>query len=222
MSNVFCPHCGAGRTTSATDPDAPIPCFRCEREFTLRTAVKLEPEPPKRIRARPVEEWAPQRRNRTKSVAWLNGPTRILSVIAFFQSLIHLFLLQMLGWELVKPRPVNPEVPDNLILIFCVTALFFARDVTVVLGMSAMRQQRGYKLAVAGAVCALIPSPCWMLSALLGVWALVVLMRADVRAAFADKSREDTTPTPQSATVRAIPDGVPVVHPARPPDTTAP
>lgn len=50
MPDVFCPHCGAGRTTSATDPDAPIPCFRCEREFTLRTAAPTEPERPKPAR----------------------------------------------------------------------------------------------------------------------------------------------------------------------------
>lgn len=50
MPDVFCPHCGAGRATAATDPDAPIPCFRCEREFTLHTAVELEPEPPKPTR----------------------------------------------------------------------------------------------------------------------------------------------------------------------------
>jgi hypothetical protein len=49
-----------------------------------------------------------------------------------------------------------------------------------------MARNRGYRLAVAGAVVCIIPmtTSCWFVSLGVGLWALVVLHRVEVRAAF--------------------------------------
>jgi hypothetical protein len=48
-----------------------------------------------------------------------------------------------------------------------------------------MRQLRSYGLAVLAAIAALLPlGPQWLISLPMGIWALAVLARADVKAAF--------------------------------------
>lgn len=56
----------------------------------------------------------------------------------------------------------------------------------IVWGSVAMLQLHGYRNAMAAAVLALIPicSPCFVLGIPFGIWAIVLLLRADVRARF--------------------------------------
>lgn len=65
-----------------------------------------------------------------------------------------------------------------------------ALDLVILLGGIRMRQVRGYGLALAASICAIIPlNSCCCLGLPLGIWTLVVLMNPDVKAAFAANSR---------------------------------
>jgi hypothetical protein len=66
-------------------------------------------------------------------------------------------------------------------------------DAVIFLGALKMKQMSSYGFAVAAAILATIPcisSPCFVLGMPFGIWALVVLMRQDVRTAFSDGSKE--------------------------------
>jgi hypothetical protein len=58
--------------------------------------------------------------------------------------------------------------------------------VVVILGAMRMKSLTSYGFAMAGAIIAMIPclSPCCCLGLPVGIWALVVLMNQDVKAAF--------------------------------------
>ena len=49
-----------------------------------------------------------------------------------------------------------------------------------------MKSLESYVLALVGAACAILPfcSPCCCLSLPVGIWALVVLLKADVKSSF--------------------------------------
>src|ERR1035437_2231164 len=55
----------------------------------------------------------------------------------------------------------------------------------VLLGGLSMKKMRRYGLAMTGAICAMLPCSCCFLVGLpIGIWALVVLLRPEVKAAF--------------------------------------
>ncbi|MFN7975623.1 MAG: hypothetical protein U0166_25335 [Acidobacteriota bacterium] len=49
-----------------------------------------------------------------------------------------------------------------------------------------MRSMESYGIAIAGAICSFLPCSCcfWIPNIAMGIWALVVLLNADVKAAF--------------------------------------
>lgn len=64
--------------------------------------------------------------------------------------------------------------------------LGFVTRALQILGAIAMLRRRGYGLALAGAICAVLPCDCYCFLPCLpfGIWALVVLNSAEVKAAF--------------------------------------
>jgi len=67
-------------------------------------------------------------------------------------------------------------------------------DGVIIFGAVRMRQLRSYGLAVAAAILSLIPclsSPCFVLGVPFGIWALVVLLNGEVRAAFHETPADD-------------------------------
>jgi hypothetical protein len=76
---------------------------------------------------------------------------------------------------------------DFGILGSAVSAVSFGTGLLVVAGAIAMIKLRSYRLAVAGSIFAMLPnSPaCFM-----GIWAIIVLSRAEVRTAFAAKKSQ--------------------------------
>ncbi|MCH9023177.1 MAG: hypothetical protein IID32_10500 [Planctomycetes bacterium] len=53
-----------------------------------------------------------------------------------------------------------------------------------------MMNLQSYRLAVAAGILAMIPTgPIWIFTSLFGLWALIVLARKDVKAAFADAEK---------------------------------
>lgn len=68
--------------------------------------------------------------------------------------------------------------------VFSVIGLIMS--VVVFMGASKMKNAESYGFAMAAAIIAMIPcvSPCCLLGLPLGIWALVVLMKPEVKAAF--------------------------------------
>jgi hypothetical protein len=56
-----------------------------------------------------------------------------------------------------------------------------------------MARNRSYRLALTGAVVAILPvtGACWLYSVWVGIWALVVLRRPEVRAMFEEEEAGD-------------------------------
>jgi hypothetical protein len=56
----------------------------------------------------------------------------------------------------------------------------------ILLGAMKMKKLEGYGFAMAATIMAMVPciSPCCLLGLPIGIWSLVVLMNADVKAAF--------------------------------------
>jgi hypothetical protein len=119
----------------------------------------------------------------------------LLMSTADFQAQLDAQQKQMGG----APPPMSAQELKNLgVAIFAVWGLIdlFGAVLTVVGGLR-MRNLQSYGLSVFGAVTAAIPcvscSGCVGLGAVIGIWALVVLMSADVKAAFHGQA-----PPPQS------------------------
>jgi hypothetical protein len=69
--------------------------------------------------------------------------------------------------------------------------------VALVVGAVQMMRLRAYPLAVAAAILALVPwSPGWLLGLPFGIWALVVLHRREVKAAFLNNQDRAATAAP--------------------------
>jgi hypothetical protein len=86
-------------------------------------------------------------------------------------------------------RDVGPDPAEKVGAISFLIAYFgvgFLTRALQILGAIAMLRQRGYGLALSGAVCGLIPCEyfCCLPSLPFAIWALIVLNSAEVRAAF--------------------------------------
>ena len=95
-------------------------------------------------------------------------------------------------------QPINPVPEDEeaeTIVAIVVGALGLLQSLMMLLGAVALRRRRRVALAMTGAVLALIPNLCCFVTVPFGVWAVVLLGRPDVRAAFA-ANREPTDPDP--------------------------
>jgi hypothetical protein len=86
-------------------------------------------------------------------------------------------------------RDVGPDPAERAGAIGFLVAYFgvgFLTRALQILGAIAMLRQRGYGLAMAGAICGLIPCEyfCCLPSLPFAIWALIVLNSAEVKAAF--------------------------------------
>jgi hypothetical protein len=59
-------------------------------------------------------------------------------------------------------------------------------SIIVMMGSICMLKYKGYSMAIAAAIAAIIPlcSPCFILGIPFGIWALVVLLRPEIKARF--------------------------------------
>ena len=85
----------------------------------------------------------------------------------------------------------NPNVPawvntmsGTVGVVFSVIGI--AMGIVILMGAMKMRNLQSYNFALAATIIAMIPcvSPCCILGLPFGIWALVVLMKPDVKAAF--------------------------------------
>jgi hypothetical protein len=90
--------------------------------------------------------------------------------------------MQKQGWTLEEVRRLVTGIYVGL------GGLVFLAAIITILGSVQMMRLKSYGLAVTGAILAAIPGPsllgCCCVGAIVGIWALVVLMNSDVKAAF--------------------------------------
>jgi hypothetical protein len=115
---------------------------------------------------------------RRDALTGLRGPSLGLLVLAGFWSLATLHLLIVVVLVLSgSQKIVTWEAMQSL----CALPSCF-----IVYGAWCMRRGKRYRVALAAAIMSSIPllSPCIWMGIPFGAWALLVLRRADVRAAF--------------------------------------
>lgn len=126
----------------------------------------------------------PSRENVLRTVR----PPAIALVV--FAVITELMALVGLVWSMVAEASFQdaiasqPEIVRSLNLVLTIAVLVLM-PVVLVGGLKMLKLQ-SHGLALAAAIIALLPlSCCCVIGVPLGVWALVVLLRADVKAAFA-------------------------------------
>ena len=93
----------------------------------------------------------------------------------------------VMGLAVAAGEPIQEDEFFFAVLTFLPGALI---GMVMLAGGVQMRKFRSYGLAVAAGIAAFVPiSPLWLINLALGIWALAVLFSADVKGAFAAKSR---------------------------------
>jgi hypothetical protein len=132
----------------------------------------------------------------------VTGPAIALLVTAILGTLLQVYSLiqSLIGGEAAQKaqieqiRQQNPQLADQL-ETFVGTAgpmglalgvLSIIIGIVIILGALKMKNLQSYGLAKTSSILALIPciSPCCCITLPFGIWALVVLNRPEVRAAF--------------------------------------
>ncbi len=121
----------------------------------------------------------------------VNGPAIGLIVVAVLGALIQItsLIMHLAGSTMlaVNRMPNNPWASMFSGTVGVVSAVV-GLVISAVIFLAALKMKRleNYGLAMAGAIIALIPcfSPCCLLGLPIGIWALVVLMKPEVKAAF--------------------------------------
>ena len=120
----------------------------------------------------------------------VNGPATGLQVtagigIAFqvLMILLRLFGMGMAGMAGGRNSPLA-MMAGGMGIVFSFIGI--AIGVIIFMGASKMKNLRSHGFAMAAAIVAMIPcvSPCCLLGLPIGIWALVVLVKPEVKAAF--------------------------------------
>ncbi|HTY88396.1 MAG TPA: serine/threonine-protein kinase, partial [Candidatus Acidoferrum sp.] len=120
------------------------------------------------------------------------------------RGLIAAGILQLLFALAVSTFAIPAVIHESGSLLGCATigiiAVFFLIPTAVVLlGATSMLKLRRYPLTVVASVMAAVAGPAAILGLPFGVWALVILIRPEVRAAFtANQSRDGSSAAPDS------------------------
>src|SRR5690242_8340076 len=158
-----------------------------------------EPHPPPSSPRGPAEEdpadsfaEGPSPLERAEAAGAVRRPAAALAVAGWLGlgvGVLRLFgHLILLGAILTLPGGPDPGAgmrAGAAGLSAAVDVVFISWGVLVIVGAGRMSRQRGYGLALAGAIMAVLPfNFCWLLGLPFGIWALTVLLRPEVQAAF--------------------------------------
>lgn len=195
--NVVCPNCGM--TLSATDADVGKQgkCSRCQALFTI-----TPPAPAAQLGTPPTVP--PYGGGGTFDAhlrsAGLNAAADTVRLPAVGLIVTAVLGLSGNGWGVISGlvgglQPLPPNIPPEFAdffrlltgpvgVVLSVIGLLVA--IFVLVGAIKMMNLRSYGLSMAATIVALVPcvSPCCCTGLPIGIWALVVLLRSDVQAAF--------------------------------------
>ncbi len=127
---------------------------------------------------------------RAAAMDQLKGPAIGLMATAGIGAAFQLLglVLNLMGVGMGALAQGNQDIPSMMSggigAVFSVIGLIMA--VVVFMGASKMKNAESYGFAMAAAIIAMIPclGPCCLLGLPFGIWALVVLMKPEVKAAF--------------------------------------
>jgi len=128
--------------------------------------------------------------NRAAAMDQLKGPAISLMVTAGIGAAFQLLGLALnlmgagMGAAMRGSRGMPNIMSGGIGAFFNVIGLVMV--VVVFMGASKMKNAESYGFAMAAAIIAMIPcvSPCCLLGLPLGIWALIVLLKPEVKAAF--------------------------------------
>jgi hypothetical protein len=117
----------------------------------------------------------------------VTAPAIGLLVSGVLNALLSL-LVAVLGLfgERFKENPADPTPFDLGTAEGIVGLVDVAVALVILLGAMRMMKCRSYGLAMTASILSLVPclAPCWLAGFPLGLWALIVLARSDVKAGF--------------------------------------
>ncbi len=127
---------------------------------------------------------------RAAAMDQLKGPAIGLMATAGIGAAFQLLglVLNLMGVGMGALAQGNQDIPSMMSggigAVFSVIGLIMS--VVVFMGASKMKNAESYGFAMAAAIIAMIPclGPCCLLGLPFGIWALVVLMKPEVKAAF--------------------------------------
>ncbi len=116
-------------------------------------------------------------------------PAIILLVLS---SLFGVYLLGSLSYQLYRVLPhvdtSPPERTRRVIGTAFAAVGWVSVNAAIIVGSIAMIRLKGYRSALAGAICATIPvcTPCFVLGIPFGIWAIALLGKQEIRECFRD------------------------------------
>lgn len=134
-----------------------------------------------------------ERSNKTQAVARLFWPASILLLMETFsiQIVLSLFVIDLIDYFFFGLGLAERHLRGLLGLKGLFQLAVFVGTGLVTYAAIQMLRGRQYRMCIVGACAAIIPflSPCLFYGFPFGIWALVILLRQDTRAAFAEASR---------------------------------
>jgi tRNA A-37 threonylcarbamoyl transferase component Bud32 len=178
-----------------------------ERRYQHASDVKTDVE--SGARAAPSLARKTDVSNRELALHQLKGPAIGLMAIALVgiiacALMVVASIMEHGGWDTSK----GSDLVDWLIALVVSTI----GGVLLIAGAWKMKRLEAYEFSFIAAVLAVLPVTmvAWPISVVIGVWALVILSKAEVRAAFKEQlERSLRTPVPTAQRTTLAPDGLP-------------
>jgi hypothetical protein len=111
-----------------------------------------------------------------------------ITLLVLASIMLALILLSMPG-QVLRMRAIDTTTPEGqgeLVGSIVALVVWIVFTIAILWGSVAMLRLNRYRDAVVGAVLSMIPvcSPCFVLGIPFGIWAIIVLLRPEVRARF--------------------------------------
>ena len=206
---VRCPECNAPLRVPDNLLGKNVKCPKCQTTFiaetdepTERQKIVREPAPARRSRAmeeteeeeffvEEEEEEHPRRRRRGKprsaaAMAAVSGPATALLVVGIIDIVCGILGLLMFALFMFTGLAARmPELRGNMVTTLISSVGLLIMGPIISMGASKMKNLTSFGLAMTACILAMFPFiNCCLLGLPFGIWALVVLSKAEVKDAF--------------------------------------
>jgi hypothetical protein len=139
----------------------------------------------------PVPVISPQPTFQPAGAEQVNGPATGLIVVAILGALAQVasLIMNLAGASMLASSRMPKEAWANMFsgtIGVASSVIGLLMSVVVLLGALKMKKLENYGLAMAATIIAMVPcfSPCCLLGLPIGIWALVILLKPEVKSAF--------------------------------------